>query len=229
LDGLLIQIPPDTNDGSQAEPSRAESNDHASPDEYIKQVVIDSIDAPDARLVVLRSDPSKLPRTWSLHRLHIQHAGFSTQMPFETTLTNAVPPGEINATGSFGPWQADAPGRTPIKGEFTFDRADLSVFEGIAGTLSAAGDFRGTLDRIDISGHTDTPDFRVSTGGHAVRLSTTYHAVVDATNGNTTLDPLDATFLSTSITATGGVYEKDSTGRIVNLDLSINEGRLEDI
>ena len=229
LDGLLIQIPPDTNNGDQAEPSRVESADHSSPAEYIKQVVIESLDAPDAELVVLRSDPSKPPRTWSLHRLHVQHVGFSMQMPFETTLTNAVPPGEINATGSFGPWQAEAPGRTPLTGGFTFDRADLSVFQGIAGTLSAAGNFRGTLDRIDVSGHTDTPDFRVSTGGHPVTLSTIYHAVVDATNGNTTLDPIDATFLNTSITARGGVYEEDSTGRMVNLDLSINEGRLEDI
>jgi hypothetical protein len=229
LDGLLIQIPPDADNAEHAKASSAGPADDSSSGNYIKQVVIDSVDAPDARLVVLRGDPSKPPRTWSLHRLQVQHVGFFTQMPFETVLTNAIPPGEIEATGAFGPWHTEDPGRTPLNGEFTFDRADLSVFEGIAGTLSAAGNFHGTLDRIDITGRTETPDFKVSTGGHPVTLSTSYHAVVDATNGNTTLDPIDATFLNTSVTARGGVYEKDSAGRIVNLDLSINEGRLEDI
>jgi hypothetical protein len=141
-------------------------------------------------------------------------------MPFETVLTNAVPPGEIKAAGTFGPWQAEDPGRTPLDGQFTFDNADLSVFEGISGTLSAGGNFRGMLNRIDVTGHTETPDFTVSTGSHPVPLTTSYHAVVDATNGNTMLDPVDATFLSTSVTAKGGVYEEaGAKGRVVKLDL----------
>jgi hypothetical protein len=196
----------------------------------LRQVVIRDLNAPDASLVVLRKDPSKPPRTWSMHLLHVQDVSFASRMPFETVLTNAVPPGEIKAAGTFGPWQSEDPGRTTLDGEFTFARADLSVFNGIAGTLSAAGSFRGTLDRIDITGQTETPDFLVKTGGHPVSLSSSYHAVVDATNGNTTLDPVNATFLNTSVTAKGGVFEEVSGGgRTVKLDLSIDSGRLEDI
>ena len=117
----------------------------------MKQVVINRVDAPDAKLIVLRRDPSKPPRTWLLHQLHVQNVSFATHMPFETVLTNAVPPGEIKAAGTFGPWQTENPGRTPLDGQFTFDNADLSVFEGISGTLSARGNFRGTLNRIDIN------------------------------------------------------------------------------
>jgi len=96
--------------------------------------------------------------------------------------------------------------------------------------LSAVGNFRGTLNRIDITGQTETPDFTVNTGGHPVLLKTSYHAIVDATNGNTTLDPVDATFLNTSVKAKGGVYEEPSRkGRVIKLDLSIDDGRLEDI
>jgi hypothetical protein len=151
-------------------------------------------------------------------------------MQFETTLTNALPPGEIKAAGTFGPWQNEDPGRTALEGQFTFDRADLSVFNGIKGTLSAAGTFTGAIDRIDITGHTETPDFVVNTGGHPVPLATSYHAIVDATNGNTTLDPVDAKFLDTSITARGGVYEQPkANGRVIRLNVSIDGGRLEDI
>lgn len=230
LDGLRIQIPPDDSNVEPGETHRTPAPSDSGQDQYLRQVVIRNLDAPDAKLIVLRHDPSKPPRTWSLHLLHVQNVGFVSRMPFETVLTNAVPPGEIKAAGTVGPWQAENPGRTTLDGEFTFARADLSVFNGIAGTLSAAGSFRGTLDRIDITGQTETPDFLVKTGGHPVSLSTSYHAVVDATNGNTTLDPVNARFLNTSVIANGGVYEEASgNGRVVKLDLSIDSGRLEDI
>ena len=41
-------------------------------------------------------------------------------MPFEATLTNAIPPGEIQTQGSFGPWQPENPGDTPVDGVFAF-------------------------------------------------------------------------------------------------------------
>jgi hypothetical protein len=230
LDGLRIQIPPDDNNVESGYTPQTPEPGDSGPDEYLRQVVIRDLNAPDASLVVLRKDPSKPPRTWSMHLLHVQDVSFVSRMPFETVLTNAVPPGEIKAAGTFGPWQTEDPGRTTLDGEFTFARADLSVFNGIAGTLSAAGSFRGTLDRIDITGQTETPDFLVKTGDHPVSLSTSYHAVVDATNGNTTLDPVNAKFLNTSVTAKGGVFEEVSgSGRVVKLDLSIDSGRLEDI
>ena len=229
LDGLRIQIPPDDRNGNPNDTPDA-SQAETRPADYLKQVVIDDVEAPDAKLIVLRRDPSKPPRTWSLHQLHVQHVSFASRMPFETVLTNAIPPGEIKATGTFGPWRTDDPGHTDLEGAFNFDRADLSVFDGIAGTLSASGNFRGTLNRIDITGQTDTPDFTVDTGGHPVPLKTSYHAFVDATNGNTTLDPVEATFLNTSVIAKGGIYEEATRkGRVIKLDLSIDNGRLEDI
>ena len=232
LEGLRIQIPPDAGNSEASDTPEASPNepDIPSPGDYLKQVVIRDVDAPDAVLTILRSDPAKPPRTWSLHRLHVKQVSFATTMPFDTVLTNAVPPGEIQASGSFGPWHAFDPGATPLAGAFVFNDADLSVFDGIGGTLSAAGNFRGTLDRIDITGRTETPDFVVNTGRHTVALATSYHAVVDATNGNTTLDPVDAAFLDTAVTARGGVYEEPGvTGRVIRLNLVIERGRLEDI
>jgi hypothetical protein len=151
-------------------------------------------------------------------------------MPFESVLTNAVPPGQIATSGSFGPWNSRDPGRTPLDGRFTFENADLGVFKGISGILSASGTFGGQLERIVVDGQTDTPEFMINLSGHPVPLTTTYHAVVDATNGNTTLDPVNATFIETSLVARGGVYEmEDVDGRIVKLDVEMEGGRLEDV
>lgn len=235
LDGLKIHIPPrpeddDSGKALEKDPTAVRTTPVEDPNSYVKQVIIDQLEAPDAQLMILRSDPDKPVRTWILHRLHMKSLGMDSAMPYETTLTNAVPPGTIEASGSFGPWLRAEPGSTPLDGRFTFDDADLSVFKGISGTLSARGSFDGTLNQIAVDGETDTPDFTVSVGGHPVPLKTTYHAVVDATNGNTTLDPVNATFLGTSLVARGGVYEvKNVKGRIVRLDIDMDSGRLEDI
>jgi len=145
-------------------------------------------------------------------------------------LTNAVPPGEIATEGSFGPWQRDDPGDTPLQGRFTFKDADLGFFKGIDGTLSSVGNYGGSLGRIDVRGTTDTPDFVVNVSGQPVPLKTTYHAIVDGTNGDTRLESVDASFLNTSLTARGGVFDvKGVKGRLVTLDVEIDRGRIEDI
>jgi AsmA-like C-terminal region len=145
-------------------------------------------------------------------------------------MTNAVPPGRIDTSGSFGPWVTEEPGFTGLQGQFTFDRADLAYFKGIAGTLSARGTYEGALGRIEVRGETSTPDFTVKVGGHPVPLTAKYHSIVDGTNGDTALERIDATFLNTSLVARGGVFDvKGVAGRLVTLDITMEEGRLEDI
>jgi hypothetical protein len=70
------------------------------------------------------------------------------------------------------------PGRTPLKGKFTFGRADLSVFKGISGILSAHGtfpDYEMTPSQsielrehfavpLSVSGYLCPPEFRPGTG-----------------------------------------------------------------
>lgn len=252
LKGLAINIPPDRDDSNQqkqrpaaqvsqnssepepptqpqtAEPQTTEAQNPAN--SYARDLVIEELVAPDSQLTILRSDPEKQPRVWYMHQLTMHDVGMASKMPFDTLLTNAVPPGQIAATGTFGPWVRIDPGATPLGGKFTFANADLSVFHGISGILSAQGTFDGTLDRIGVDGHTETPDFMVNFSGHQVPLTTSYRAIVDATNGNTTLDHVDARVLDTPINAKGGVYEvKGVHGRIVKLDVTIPGGKLDDI
>jgi hypothetical protein len=230
LDGLDIQIPPHKDDPSASSERGDREVWDVAGHETARQVVIDQVVANQTQLTILPRDPEKSPKVWYMHELHVQSVGANSKMPFQTLLTNAVPPGQITTSGSFGPWRREDPGLTPLEGVFTFENADLSVFKGISGILSARGSYTGALATIDVKGETDTPDFMVNVSSHTVPLKTKYRARVNGTNGDTTLDEIDATFLRTSLVATGGVFDvKGVHGRRVTLDVEIQSGRLEDV
>ena len=226
LVGLDIQIPPRDRTGA-----RAGARENAfRPAACEGDVIVDNLVTTDARLVIIPREAGKSPKVWNIHRLHMNNVGVAQAMPFQATLTNAIPPGEIETAGHFGPWERDDPGATPLDGTFSFEKADLSVFKGISGILSAHGTFGGKLERIDIHGETTTPEFTVAVGGHPVPLNATYHSLVDGTNGNTILERIDASFLNTSILAQGGVIDlPGEPGREVSLNVTIDRGRLEDV
>jgi AsmA-like C-terminal region len=243
LAGLKIIVPPKMRSRGDAEPmatsgqstDRADKNTPRTDSRFQKDFVVDTLDSDDAQLVILpdlkHQREGKAPNTWAIHRLHMREVGAKTAMPFEATLTNAVPPGNIVTSGQFGPWHNEEPGDTPLEGRFVFDRADLSVFHGIGGTLSSRGAFGGSLDYIDVNGETDTPDFVVKVGGHPFALHTKYHAIVDGTNGDTQLKRIDANFLQSSLVAVGGVYNdaQHLPGRFVQLDIQMDRARIEDV
>jgi hypothetical protein len=233
LDGLNIEIPPDdhTPDDDRTTAARMQDSDKDDAgDSTEREIVIDELVADEATLTILPRKAGKRPKVWQMHKLHMRSVGALMKMPFQTVMTNAVPPGQITTTGSFGPWNKLVPGLTSLDGTFTFKNADLGVFKGISGILSAQGRYTGELQRIDVNGETDTPNFMVNVSGHTVPLKTTYHAIVDATNGNTRLERIDATFLKTSLVAKGGVYDVEGVhGRLVTLDIDMPSGRLEDV
>jgi hypothetical protein len=228
LVGLDIEIPPK----NETAPKSSEKTGTPGPagPSLKSDIVVDHLLSTDARLVIIPRDKDKTPRVWDIHRLHMHNVGIDQAMPFEATLTNAIPPGEIETTGHFGPWQRDDPGSTPLDGAFDFQKADLSVFKGISGILTARGTFAGALASIDIHGNTTTPEFTVEVGGHPVALHAAYHAVVDGTNGDTRLERIDGSFLNTSLVATGAVLDvPGGDGHRVSLDVTIDRGRLEDV
>ena len=80
-----------------------------------------------------------------------------------------------------------------IRDRYTFDHADLGVFDGIAGILHSDGKFEGELDSIAVQGQATVPDFRLKMAGNRVPLSTHFDVLVDGTNGNTVLRPVSGT------------------------------------
>jgi hypothetical protein len=104
------------------------------------------------------------------------------------------------------------------------------VFKGVAGILSARGTFAGMLERIDIHGNTETPQFTITHANHPVPLHARYHTIVDGTNGDTILERIDASFLDTSLVATGSVIDvRGVPGRTVTLNVTMDDARVEDV
>jgi hypothetical protein len=243
LDGLDINIPPKLVRVQQKEAARAadaadtEKKSEATPEEKRNDplkdggVVLDRVDTNDVRLIMIPGRPDKTPKVWAIHHLRMHELGSTHSWPFEATLTNGVPPGEIQVKGGFGPWDRNEPGDTALDGTFNFERANLGVFKGISGTLASHGSFAGTLDQLEANGETDTPDFTIKVGGHPFPLHVKYKALIDGTNGDTHLKNIDAWFLSSYLHAVGAVLDgpKGEKGRTVSLDVAMDKSRIEDI
>jgi len=236
LEGLEISVPPDRGDVNDhsiesSDKGRVRQAGGADEESLERTVVIDTLRTRDARLVIVPGKPNKTPKVWAIHTLEMHNVSANEPMPFQATLTNGVPPGEITTSGTFGPWERDDPGLTPLDGSFDFARADLSVFEGISGTLSSKGSFGGTLDRIRVDGETHTPDFTLRVSGHPFALHAKYKSLVDGTNGDTRLEQIDANFLGSHLLASGAVLDgpPEQHGRTVTLDVKLDKARIEDM
>jgi hypothetical protein len=218
LGGLKIQVSP-----------RREARAPQPRSSSIAGFVIDQIEADGTVLVVYPKNPAKEPLEFDIHQLTLHGAG-DQPMSFEAILQNAKPPGEIHSTGKFGPWEPQQPADTPVSGQYSLRNANLAVFKGISGILSSDGTYEGVLDRINVQGQTDTPDFTVRISGQPVDLKTQFKAVVDGTDGNTYLDPVNGQFGHSSVVARGSIAgEPGKKGKTVALDATVNNGRLEDM
>jgi hypothetical protein len=194
-------------------------------------ILIDTIRSRSSRLQIDTDDPTKLPRIFEIHDLVMTDFGFDRAAAFEARLSNWKPAGEIHVKGTFGPWNTSDPRMTPLGADYEFNDANLDTIKGIGGILSSKGRFHGVLERIRVEGTTDTPDFQVDVAGQKVHLKTRFAAVVDGTNGNTWLEPVEATLLDKSrIVARGEVVRsEDVKGRKVYLQVTIDDARIEDI
>jgi len=156
--------------------------------------------------------------------------GLAQSATFQGSVINPLPRGRIETTGRFGPWNADNPELTPITGDYVFKDANLDGIRGLGGTLSSVGTYRGILERIDVEGQTETPDFSIDLAGQPVPLTTRFKAVVDGTNGDTWLERVDARVAESTIIAKGAVVRTaDVKGRRVSLELEVVQARLEDL
>lgn len=234
LDYLEISIPPGGVHGDPARPSverdATVTGQAANDGPSASKLVIDQIVSRTARLDIVPRDPRKLPRRFEIHNLVMRGLGDSDGATFDAALTNPTPRGEIATHGTFGPWQADDPSQTPVRGEYTFKSANLDTIKGIGGMLSSVGRYSGVLERIDVKGETDTPDFSIDIAAQPVRLTTRFHAIVDGTNGDTALQRVEARVIETLIVARGAVVRTENVkGRRISLDVAIDDGRIEDV
>ncbi len=215
----------------------------------LPHVEIRQIACTNAELVVERQrvpdKPVKAPLIFELKHATLTPDRNGGPISYDVELVNARPVGVIRSKGSFGPWLSGDPSALadlPVEGEYHFDDVDLSTIKGIAGKLSSTGQYSGTLRRIVANGETETPDFRLErvSLGAGVPLTTRFHAEVDGTNGDTWLDPVEATLGETHFIARGQVVRVAGAagmvgvngpghGHDITLKVTMDRGRIEDI
>lgn len=204
LKNLQISIPPPSARDKQ---TGLESAVKPSPSPQqpgtLANVTVERVTCDGASITLETDKPDKVPMVFDIAHLTLTHLRAGEPMAFQAELTNPKPKGLIHSAGSFGPWIAQDPGESPVNGSYTFDNADLSTFNGLAGTLQSTGSYTGTLRDMTVDGKSDVPDFRLTHFGNSVPLHTKFHARVDGTNGDTWLEPVDAT-LGTSHFITRG-------------------------
>jgi hypothetical protein len=224
LSGMQINVPP-KGERKPVSGGQAPAGASSSP-----SVIIQQVDMNDLVLNILPKNRAKKPLVFDIDVLKLTSAGTGVPMRFDAKLTNPKPPGYVQSRGSFGPWVADDPGMTPLKGEYTFTDADLSVFRSIAGILQSTGDFDGNLSTIQARGEARVPDFRLAMAGNRVPLQTRFEVLVDGTNGNTVLSPVRATLGKTNFTTSGAVLKREGDlRRTIDLDVNMPNGYLNDV
>jgi hypothetical protein len=235
LDALTIHVPPGgVRMGERTTPAARDGSNGAAvsarSSSRLPSLVIGRITARQARIEIASRDARKLPRRFDIHDLVMN--GFRPDAPasFTASLTNPMPRGDIETTGEFGPWQAEDPAQTAIRGRFAFRNANLDSIKGLGGILTSLGEYSGVLERIAVTGETDTPAFQLDSGRRSVPLKTRFRAVVDGTNGNTVLESVEGTLAETPIRARGAILREEGLkGRRIALDVSIDGGRMEDV
>lgn len=192
--------------------------------------VIDQLVADGAVLDVQPRKTGGPPTRFLLPRFRLSGLGGNRALSFHTVLENPQPPGEITASGRFGPWRTGSAASTPVAGRYGFRHADLSVFRGIAGTLSSDGTFRGTFRNLQVQGTTDIPNFEAAKSGHEFHLSAQFRALVNATSGDVQLQNVAALLGHTTISAQGRIAPTQSgQSKTASLDFTVRAGRIEDV
>ncbi len=240
LKGLSIHLPPKSHFEHSAASEASGSEPAPKPKSAMAALVsfdVDTMQVTGAELVMETSKPGKLPLDFQIARLKLTNIAAGGAMGFDAELTNPKPKGTIKTTGSFGPWQTSDPGESPIAGDYRLEHADLASFKGIAGILSSTGHYQGTLRDLTVDGQADVPDFSLSHFGNALPLSTRFHAHVDGTNGDTRLEPVDATLGRSHFTAQGEIVRQPEAviagaqqygGHEIALTVNVDRGRIED-
>jgi hypothetical protein len=248
LEGLDIRVPPRSRFAHDKAKDTEVAKANPNPGSDLVSVRVDSVECLGTRLTLETDKPGKLPIEIAVARLKL--TGFRTAgaedpadkgepvLDYEAELTNPKPVGRVNTSGTFGPWHVDDPGESSVNGDYVFSHADLGSFKELGGTLSSTGHYEGTLRDLTVDGETDTPDFQLRPFNNPQPLHTKFHAKVDGTNGDTWLQPVEATLGHSHFTAQGKIVRvagpgvdggpPTSKGHDIQLVVNVDRGRIED-
>jgi hypothetical protein len=249
LHGLVVDMPPK----SHFEPVADEKTEGDTSSDAVKKALlhfkVDGVSCTDTVLRLETSKPGKLPLVYRIASLKLTNIQPGGTMDFAADLMNAIPKGTVQTSGKFGPWSVDDPGQSQVQGKYTFNNANLGDFRDIAGTLHSEGSYTGSLRELAVEGTADVPDFALKNIGTAMPLHTEFTAKVDATNGDTWLQPVNAVLGASHFKVEGKVVrvpvseaeaaqsqdpgtnprvELPSKGHDISLMVNVPQGRMQD-
>ena len=248
LEGLDVRVPPASRFAHDKAKDSEVAKANPNPGSDLLSVRVETVECLGTRLTLETDKPGKLPIEIAVARLKL--TGFRTAgaedpadrgepvLDYEAELTNPKPVGRVNTSGTFGPWHVEDPGESSVNGDYVFSHADLGSFKELGGTLSSTGHYEGTLRDLTVDGETDTPDFQLRPFNNPQALHTKFHAKVDGTNGDTWLQPVEATLGHSHFTAQGKIVRIADTaegggppvskGHDIALVVNVDRGRIED-
>jgi hypothetical protein len=214
--GVQINLP---SEGAAIKPQRESKGD---------SLVIEEFRAQNTVLELAGHNRTAKPLSFLIRDAIFRKVATGRTIPFSLSLHVPLPPGEVQANGSIGPWRDDngTVRTTPVSGSCTFQHANLGVFKSLTGELSARVNFTGNLQKIEVNGNTNSPDFEVKESGHRFPLATAFAGSVDLVAGNVLLPKLSAKLGATSLIANAKIAGKPKT---VELNVSEGRGKLQDL
>jgi hypothetical protein len=215
-DGLRIQVP------------LGGASLHTEAGSQRDQTIIEELRADNALLELASGQNDEKKLIFQIHHVAFHNIGGRNKIPFRVSLRLPVPPGEVQSTGELGPWKDDkgAVRSTAISGTYVLDRADLGFFKSLDGLVSSRGEFSGNLEKLNIGGATDSPNFEVKESGHRFHLSTQFRGTLDMKTGDLVLPSLQARIGNTNLTANASVAGRPKT---VALNVTHGQGDIEDL
>ncbi len=217
VEGLRVVIPPV---GSRA--NKEDFPPGSSGDFTGSSTVVEQLNIHHANLEIMRDDGSRY--MFPIRELVMRNVRKGQSASYTLDMQTPKPAGRIQSEGKFGPISSGSLGSTPLSGTYSYV-ADLATVRGIAGVLSASGNFQGTLDAIQTDARSDIPKFAVA-DGRPTRVNGTASGTVNGLNGNIVLHAVDLHTGSTDLHAQGTI---EGAPKTTNLDLTVTRGRAEDL
>ena len=230
LQGLRVQIPPgDDNDSDEPDVQRTDAEEIAAARKY-EAVIIDRFEAPDTVLTLIPRKAGKPPKVFTIHHLVMESVGSDSDHPVYRHVDKPDSEGGNRSVRHVRALERCAPGKDTRHREIHLRKRRSRHHQRTFGNSDVRRDFTGPLNRIEVQGTTETPDFQVDAGGKAVPLTTKFTAMVDGSDGDTYLNQVDAKFLDTNLVAKGLVIGLEGVkGRQVEVDVTMTNGRIEDL
>ncbi|UWZ84067.1 AsmA-like C-terminal region-containing protein [Occallatibacter riparius] len=219
ITGFHLVLPPPGSKAAQEDFPAGSTADFTGPDTPIERMEIHA-----SLLDVLRENGARF--SFPIRQLHIENMQKGRAMKYAVDMDNAIPHGQIRASGYFGPLSAGSPGETLVSGKFEVERFRLQDVGKIRGTLSGSGSFSGRLDAIRAAADTDTPDFAVDDGTPS-SVTGRIDCTVNGLNGDVVYHRMEARTGDTAVMATGST--QGVGGKTTELELAVTGGRAQDL